>query len=202
MKLAYLAETISFACEEPRPRPVQAISLLNSSIADMVIDYSKGAMHEQIAISGIVGELSNGPLCLADDNPSATHGLTNERVNDLMGNVTAALFSSMGITPSENENISQLDSNQLLRMYMEVLGFVYVYHFATAALTMVLFASFALVARRYRSRMHTNFGVAVRLVLAVFLAGLCFFARSFALAFSFMTSPAILYAFTLILLGG
>jgi hypothetical protein len=202
LKLTYLAETIVFACEEPRPRPGHAISLLNSTIADMVIDYSKGAINEQIAISDILGELSNGPLCPAGDNPSATYGLTRERMNDLMGNVTAALFSSMGMTPSEDEDISELDSTQLLRMYMEVLGLVYVYHFAAAALTMALFAAFAVIARRHRSRVHTGVGIAVRIVLAAFLAGLCFFASSFALAFSFMTSPAILYAFTLVLLAG
>ncbi|RMJ25647.1 hypothetical protein PHISP_03472 [Aspergillus sp. HF37] len=201
LKLTYLAETIMFACEEPRPRPGYAISLLNSTIADMVIDYSKGVINEQIAISDILGELSNGPLCPADDNPSATYGLTRERMNDLMGNVTAALFSSMGMTPSEDEDISELDSTQLLRMYMEVLGLVYVYHFAAAALTMTLFAAFAVIARRHRSRVHNLVGIAARIVLAALLAGLCFFASSFALAFSFMTSPAILYAFTLVLLA-
>lgn len=190
-----------FACEEPRPKPGVAINLLKSTIADMEIDYSKG-IKEQQAISHILEDLSNGPLCPANENPAAIYALTSDRMGDLMGNVTAALFSSMGITPSEKIDISQLNSNQLLRMCMEVLGFVYVYYFITAALAMGLFAAFVLLARRHKSKFYTGISIAVRVVLAVFLGGLSLFASYFALAYSFMTSPVILYAFTLVLLPG
>lgn len=190
-----------FACEEPRPRPGAAIKLLKSTIADMEIDYSKG-IKEQQAISNILEDLSNAPLCPVNNNPAATYTLTSDRMGDLMGNVTAALFSSMGITPSKKIDISQLNSNQLLRMYMEVLGFVYIYYFVTAALAMGLFAAFALLARRHKTKLCTGISIAVRVILAVFLGGLSLFSRYFALAYSFMTSPVILYAFTLILLPG
>ena len=85
---------------------------------------------------------------------------------------------------------------------MEVLGFVYVYYFITAALAMGLFAAFVLLARRHKSKFYTGISIAVRVVLAVFLGGLSLFASYFALAYSFMTSPVILYAFTLVLLPG
>lgn len=190
-----------FACEEPRPKPGTAINLLKSTIADMEIDYSKG-IKEQQAISDILGGLSNGPLCPANDNPAATYALTNDRMKDLVGNVTAALFASMGITPSEKKDISQLNSSQLLIMYMEVLGFVYVYYLITTALAMGLFAAFVFLARRHQKRLYTAISIAVRVILTIFLAGLIFFSGYFTLAYSFMTSPVILYAFTLILLAG
>ena len=130
-----------FACEEPRPKPETAIDLLRSTIADMEIDYSKG-LKEQQAISHILRDLSNGPLCQASDNLAAPYALSSDRMKDLMGNVTAALFSSMGITPSEKQDVSQLNSNQLLRMYMDLLGFVYIYYWITTALAMGLLAAF------------------------------------------------------------
>lgn len=202
LKLTYLAETLMFACEEPRPEPWTALNLLNSTIADMEIEYSKGAAFEKAAIFDILEELSDGRLCPANVNPSAAYELTSDRMNDLMGNVTAALFSTMGIKPLENQDISQLDSTDILKMYMEVLGFVYVYYFVAATLTMGLFAAFVALARRHKTRLRIGIGVAVRIVLAMILAGLCFFAGRFALAYSFMTSPAILYAFTLMVLAG
>ena len=201
MKLTYLAETILYACEEPRPSSAAAVKLLNSTVADMEINYNRGALREKQAISNILVDLAKGPLCPAERGRSITV-LSSNRMNDLMGNVTAALFSSMGITPPEQQDISQLNSAQLLRVYMGVLGFVYVYFFVVAALAMGLFAAFGLLARRHQRKLYVGIGAAVRIFLAMVLGGMILFAARFSLAYTFMTSPAILYAFTLVLLTG
>lgn len=200
LKLTYLSETIMFACEEPRPDPQDAIRLLRSTIADMEIDYKRGAIKEKAAISQILDDLSDGPLCAV--NETSPYTLNSDRVNNLMGNVTAALFESMGIIPSEGQDISQLGSDQLLRMYMKMLEFVYVYFFIVAALAMCLFTAFMFLGRRHQSKLCMGIGITVRMVLALFLATLISFTEYFALAYSFMTSPTILYAFTFILLAG
>ncbi|KAF7116223.1 hypothetical protein CNMCM5793_004299 [Aspergillus hiratsukae] len=199
LKLTYLTETILFACEEPRPKAEVAIRLLRSTIADMEIDYGKGAMKEKAIISDILEELPTLPLC-PTDVASEAYFLTHDRIDDLVGNVTAALFSSMGITPSEGRDISQLNNSQLLMMYVEVLGFVYVYFFVVASIAMFLFAAFMLLAHRHQRKLYVGIGVAVRLILAVLVLGVVSFVGHFALAYSFMTSPVILYAFTVILL--
>ncbi|EAW15180.1 uncharacterized protein ACLA_058380 [Aspergillus clavatus NRRL 1] len=200
LKLTYLTETILFACEDPRPKAEVAIRLLRSTISDMEIDYGRGAIKEKAVISEILEDLPNLPLC--PSNEATLYSLTNDRINDLVGNVTAALFSSMGITPTEGKDISQLNNSQLLRMYVEVLGFVYVYFFVVASITMFLFAAFVLLANRHYRKLYAGIGIAIRLILAVFLLGMVSFVRHFALAYSFMTSPTILYAFTFILLLG
>ncbi|KAH2027180.1 hypothetical protein KXV65_006646 [Aspergillus fumigatus] len=199
LKLTYLTETIQFACEEPRPEAEVAIRLLRSTIADMEIDYGRGAMKEKAIISDILEELLTLPLCPTNVTSNG-YFLTHDRMDDLVGNVTAALFSSMGITPSEGRDISQLNNSQLLMMYVEVLGFVYVYFFVVASVAMFLFAAFTLLAHRHQRKLYVGIGVAVRLVLAALVLGMVSFVQHFALAYSFMTSPAILYAFTVILL--
>ncbi|XBQ93806.1 hypothetical protein V6000_009261 [Aspergillus fumigatus] len=188
-----------FACEEPRPEAEVAIRLLRSTIADMEIDYGRGAMKEKAIISDILEELLTLPLCPTNVTSNG-YFLTHDRMDDLVGNVTAALFSSMGITPSEGRDISQLNNSQLLMMYVEVLGFVYVYFFVVASVAMFLFAAFTLLAHRHQRKLYVGIGVAVRLVLAALVLGMVSFVQHFALAYSFMTSPAILYAFTVILL--
>ncbi|KAH1995594.1 hypothetical protein KXV33_000836 [Aspergillus fumigatus] len=199
LKLTYLTETIQFACEEPRPEAEVAIRLLRSTIADMEIDYGRGAMKEKAIISDILEELLTLPLSPTNVTSNG-YFLTHDRMDDLVGNVTAALFSSMGITPSEGRDISQLNNSQLLMMYVEVLGFVYVYFFVVASVAMFLFAAFTLLAHRHQRKLYVGIGVAVRLVLAALVLGMVSFVQHFALAYSFMTSPAILYAFTVILL--
>ncbi|KAB8238477.1 uncharacterized protein BDW43DRAFT_296708 [Aspergillus alliaceus] len=196
LKLTYLKETIMFACEEPRPRPGMAIGLLRNTIEDMEINYNRGAIKEKMAIDAILRDLPNLPLCPGEK--VIGFSITNNRLNDLVGNVTAALFSSMGIMPSEETNIGQLTSSQLLRMYMEMLGFVYVYFFVAASLVMFLFAAFAMLTRRHTS--CASIGIAARIILGVFLMSLVSFVRQFALAYAFMTSPTILYAFTFVIL--
>jgi hypothetical protein len=95
-----------------------------------------------------------------------------------------------------------MDSSQLLRMYVELLGFVYVYFFVVASIAMFLFAAFSYLARRHDKLFAMGIGVAVRILLGVFLASLTVFAKDFELAYSFMKSPTILYAFTFVLLAG
>ncbi|KAL3465316.1 nineteen complex-related protein 2-domain-containing protein [Aspergillus heterothallicus] len=200
LKLQYLVETILFACEEPRPPPDIAIRLLRQTIEDMEIEYSRGAINEQMAIYEILDDLPNHQLCPI--NGTIGFRLTQNRINDLVGNVTSALFSSMRIVPPRSANLNQMDSSQLLRMYVELLGFVYVYFFVVASIAMFLFAAFSFLARRHDKLFAIGIGVAVRIILGVFLASLTVFARDFELAYSFMKSPTILYAFTFVLLAG
>lgn len=201
LKISYLMDTILFACEEPRPNAERAIKLLRSTIADMEIDYNRGAIKEKAAISAILEDLPRRPLC-PNTTVVAAYSLTDDRIDDLMGNVTAALFSSMGLNPAEGTDVSQLNNVQLLRMYVGVLGFVYVYYFIVASLAMLLFAAFVALARRHTRKAYVVVGIVVRVVLAILLCGLISFASHFRLAYSFMTSPTILYAFTFVLLFG
>ncbi|KAJ6006683.1 hypothetical protein N7451_004627 [Penicillium sp. IBT 35674x] len=198
LKLKYLAQTFSFVCEENRPSQEKAIALIRSTITDMEIPFSRGATQEWAAISSLLDDLSNQPLCPDVGTFSAHHNV--DIFNDLMGNVTAALFSSMDITPPVKVDIGLLDSHQLLQMYMKLLAFVYIYFFAGASLAMGFFSVFTILSRRHERRLHLGLSVAVRGLLAIFLAGLVSFASYFPLAYSFMTSPIILYAFTLPLL--
>ncbi|KAL5001618.1 nineteen complex-related protein 2-domain-containing protein [Aspergillus recurvatus] len=200
LKLQYLTETILFACEEPRPDPKLAVKLLCDTIADMEIEYSRGAINEQMAIHDILNDLPNHEICPVNGTIGFT--LTRNMFNDLVGNVTSALFSSMRIVPPQSAHVSTMDSSQLLRMYVELLGFVYVYFFLVASLAMLLFAAFGLLAQRHDKPLAMAIGVAVRIISGVFLASLTIFAKHFELAYSFMKSPTILYAFTFVLLGG
>ncbi|CBF84986.1 uncharacterized protein ANIA_10209 [Aspergillus nidulans FGSC A4] len=200
LKLQYLTETILFACEEPRPDPELAVKLLCDTIADMEIEYSRGAISEQMAIHDILNDLPNHEICPVNGTIGFT--LTRNMFNDLVGNVTSALFSSMRIVPPQSAHVSTMDSSQLLRMYVELLGFVYVYYFLVASLAMLLFAAFGLLAQRHDKPLAMAIGVAVRIVSGIFLASLTIFAKHFELAYSFMKSPTILYAFTFVLLGG
>ncbi|KAJ5936202.1 hypothetical protein N7454_005500 [Penicillium verhagenii] len=198
LKLKYLAQTFLYVCEETRPSKELAIALIRTTIEDMEIPFSRGATQEWAAISSLLDDLSTQPLCPVPGTVNAFH---NQHIfSDLMGNVTAALFSSMDITPPVKVDIGLLDSHQLLRMYMKLLAFVYIYFFAGASLSMGLFSAFAMLSRRHERRLHLGLSMAVRALLAISLAGLVSFASHFPLAYSFMTSPIILYAFTLPLL--
>lgn len=200
LKLQYLTETILSACEEPLPEPQLAIRLLQDTINDMEIEYSRGAVGEQMAIYNILDNLPNHELC-------PVHGTieferSRRLFHDLVGNVTSALFASMRIVPPRKAHVSAMDSSQLLRMYVELLGFVYVYFFLVASLAMLLFAAFSLLARRHDKPLAMAIGVAARIASGIFLGCLTIFAKHFEFAYSFMKSPTILYAFTFVLLGG
>lgn len=200
LKLRYLRQTFSFVCEEPRPSPARAVELIRSTIADMEIPFSRGATQEWVAISHLLLDLTEQPLC-SEVGP-LQYIQTVDLFNDLMGNVTAALFSSVDISPNVKGDISRLDSQQLLQMYMKVLAFVYVYFFLVASLAMGLFAVFVVLSRRHERPLFLGLSVTVRILLAISLANLVLFASHFPLAYAFMTSPIILYAFTLTLLTG
>lgn len=200
LKLKYLGETILFVCEEPRPGSARAIALLNSTIVDMEIDYSRGALKEKESIDSILNSLANQPLC--PSKSSNYYSLTEDRAKNLMRNVTAALFSSMGITPSKGDDTSQLDKNKFLMMYIQLLAFVYVYFFVVASLTMVFFSIFTFLTRRNLRKFYRYVAVGVRLALALLLAGLILFVLDFNLAYHFMISPAILFIFTLVMFTG
>ena len=200
LKLKYLAETFLFVCEEPRPQLDIAVQLIRSTIADMEIPFSRGASQEWASISSILEDLAEQPLC--PEKGTWTYLYTGDLINDLIGNVTAALFSSMGITPKVKGDISLLDNDQLLQMYMKLLGFVFVYFFTVASFTMFLLAVFVGLTRRHERPIYLSLSIAVRIIIAVLLAALVAFARNFPLAYSFMTSPVILYAFTLTLFTG
>ena len=200
LKLKYLSQTFLFVCEEPRPVPAQAVDLIRSTITDMEIPFNRGATQEWTAISNLLEDLSIRPLC--PYNGSSDYPYTADLISDLVGNVTAALFSSMDITPTTKGDISLLDSEQLLHMYVKVLGFVYIYFFAVASLSMILFTAFLILSRRHDRQLDLSISIAARILLAIFLASLISFASHFSLARSFMTSPIILYAFTLTLLTG
>lgn len=200
LKLRYLAETILFVCEEPRSQLDQAVQLIRSTISDMEIPFSRGATQEWTFISSILEDLAEQPLC--PEIGASTYLYTSELITDLMGNVTAALFSSMGITPKVKRDISLLNNNQLLHMYMDLLDFVYMYFFTVSSFAMTVLAVFAGLARRHKRRLYLSISIAVRMMIALLLAALATFARNFPLAYSFMTSPVILYAFSITLFTG
>jgi hypothetical protein len=199
LKLRFLGETISYACEAPRPDPYFAIKLLNSTITDMEINYNRGALEEKRAIYRILEELrSNQPLCSANDVPGS---LNMERSHDLMGNVTVCLFSSMGITlPADGTGT--VESDGLLMMYLRLLGFVYLYYFIVTSLAMFCFALFVYLTERRTNEVFVWIAIGTRVLLGVFLASLTAFIINFDLTYTFMTSPMIIFTFSLALLTG
>ncbi|KAK2810176.1 hypothetical protein FQN50_003146 [Emmonsiellopsis sp. PD_5] len=192
VKLKYLSDTISFACESPRPDFNLAIGLLNSTIADMDIDYSH-AVEEHTHIQSILHALrDNPPLCPDGDGRGS---LTLERSHDLMGNVTVSLFSSMGITPADNA----LESGKVLMTYLQLLGFVYIYYFVVAALAMFILAAFVYLTQRHTGRLYVWSGVGIRVLLGAMLLGMTFIVFDFERTYKFMTSAVIIFTFTLAL---
>jgi hypothetical protein len=194
LKLKYLRETLQFVCESPRPSSDRAVALIRSTIDDMEIPFSRGSMQKWASISSLLESLAVQPC---PDPETLDYKYTANLFNDLTGNVTAALFSSMEILPSKKVDISLLANQQLLEMYMKLLAFVYIYFFMISSSSMGLLAAFQVLSRRHEIHFHRNVSTTVRTVLTIFLASLVSFASHFPLAYSFMTSPIILYAFTL-----
>lgn len=200
LKLKYLKQTLSFICEDPVPTQSSGVALIRSTITDMEIPFSRGATQEWIAISRILDDLTHQPLCPESETFSWIN--TEDLFGDLLGNVTAALFSSMDIIPSNKVDYNLLDNQELLQIYMKLLAFVYVYFFVVASISMALFGAFLILSHRHTLSLHLTLSTAVRILLAICLASLVSFASHFPLAYAFMTSPVILYAFTLTLLTG
>lgn len=196
LKLKYLSNTILSACEPPRPDPNFAIDQLNNTIADMDIDYTKGALKEQRCIQYILQTLRDSPqLCPSMNNPGS---LTLQRSHDLMGNVTASLFSSMGITLP----LDVVESEKLLMLYLRLLGFVYIYYFVVASFAMFILAAFVFLTQRHTGRIYAWVAITTRVLLGIILLAMVTIVANFDLIYRFMTSPLIIFTFTLALFVG
>lgn len=196
LKLKYLSNTILSACEPPRPDPNFAIDQLNSTIVDMDIDYTKGALKEQRCIQYILQTLRDSPqLCPSMNNPGS---LTLQHSHDLMGNVTASLFSSMGITLP----VDVVESEKLLMLYLRLLGFVYIYYFVVASLAMFILAAFVFLTQRHTGRIYAWVAITTRVLLGIILLAMVTIVANFDLIYRFMTSPLIIFTFTLALFVG
>ncbi|KAJ5475301.1 hypothetical protein N7539_008367 [Penicillium diatomitis] len=200
LKLKYLSDTLLFVCEEPRPSTMKAVFLIRDTIDDMEIPFSRGATREWTAISSLLGSLTTRPLCPSLETFDYEH--TTDLFNYLTGNVTAALFSSMELLPSKGIDISLLTNQQLLQMYVKLLDLVYIYYFVAASAAMGLLAIFQILVHRHETRLYQAISTWSRFLFASLLASLILLATYFPLAYSFMTSPVILYAFTIVLLCG
>ncbi|PGG99446.1 hypothetical protein AJ79_08520 [Helicocarpus griseus UAMH5409] len=196
LKLKYLKNTIFFACEPPLPDPEVAIDLLNSTITDMDIDYTH-APREQHAIQSILQTLrhSTMQLCPSEFGPGS---LSPQVSHDLMGNVTASLFASMGILPPHHV----VEGGKLLMSYLRLLGFVFIYYFIVAGFAMFILAAFVFLTRRHTGKVYTSVAVVTRILLGILLVGIVAMVTNFRLVYKFMTSPMIIFTFTLALLAG
>jgi hypothetical protein len=190
LKVRYLVETFAFACEKPRPKPLDAIRLINSTIADMEIDFSRGALEEKKTIESFLNALRSSPYIICPGNQNS---LTKPQVDHFVSNVTTSLFSSMGITTDESSH-----ERKIVR-YFQLLGFVYIYYFVVTSLAIAHFSLFVLLAHRHPRKLYRGIAFSTRLVLAILLMSLASFIRYFSLTFYFMTSPMIIFTFTLTL---
>ncbi|EFR02035.1 hypothetical protein MGYG_05037 [Nannizzia gypsea CBS 118893] len=198
LKLKQLRDTILSACSVTRPSISDAIDSLNSTIADMGIDFTYGALVEKYAIQGVLWDLRRQPrLCPSE---TETGSLDIERSHDIMGNVTVALFSSMGITPPEGHT-KATRSDHLLAMYLRMLGFVFLYYFVVAALAMFMFAAFTFLVHHDPTRRVFRLCATGTRVLAGFsLLSIIALVTNFDLAYRYMTNPMILFTVALALL--
>lgn len=169
----------------------------------MEIDFSKGALQERLAINLILNSLWDNPQLCPDNSTtnSTDYALTQVQARNLMGNVTVSLFASMGITPTKGD-LSRFGSSTLLMMYVNLLGFVYMYYFVTVALSMGYFAAFVHLTKRHPRPLHNGIAIGVRVLLGLFLLALVSFSRNFDLTYFFMTSPIIIFTFALALFKG
>lgn len=202
LKLRYLLETTNFACEEPRPAMGAALNLLNRTITDMEIDYTK-APHEKASIHNVLGTLWNQTnICSSANTTGAkAYGIKEEQGRFLTGNVTVALFSSMGITLEDPDSTSS-EGMLYVKLYLGLLAFVYVYYFITVGLAMLQFAIFATLTSRHPRLWFNAIAVGCRLVCAAILISQIAFAKNFDLTYKYMTHPIILYTFSLTMLAG
>ena len=206
LKLSHLKDTISMVCSsELLPTSTEALGLLRDRVADLSIDFDPGTEGEKDAISSILDELGQGPLC--PNHGTDYYTLDQSRADNLMGNVTAALFNSRGIVPEhKKESMTEMTYQEVLREHLKMLEFVYVYYMLIGAAIMFFFAAFTMITRRHRvKRLHEAIGIAARLLLGILMASLVSFTQHGdhgSLARSFMQSPSILYLLTFMLLPG
>lgn len=202
LKLRYLLETTNFACEEPRPAADAALNLLNRTITDMEIDYTK-ALREKAAIHNVLGTLWNQTNICSNANTTGAkaYGIKEDQGRFLVGNVTVALFSSMGITLEDPDSIST-EGIQYVKLYLGLLAFVYIYYFITVGLAMLHFALFTTLTNRHPRPRFKVIAVGFRLVCAAILISQIAFAKDFNLTYKYMTHPIILYTFSVTMLAG
>ena len=202
LKLRYLLETTNFACEEPRPAIGAALNLLNRTITDMEIDYTR-APHEKAAIYNVLGTLWNQTnICSSANTTGAkAYGIKEEQGRFLTGNVTVALFSSMGIT-LEDPGSSSSEGIQYVKLYLGLLAFVYVYYFITVGLIMLLFSLFTALTSRHERFRFNAIAVGFRIVCAIILISQIAFAKNFDLTYKYMTHPIILFTFSFTMVSG
>lgn len=202
LKLRYLLETTNYACEEPRPAMDSALNLLNRTITDMEIDYTR-TTNERKAIHDLLRNLWNQTnICpSSNSNSSKAYGIKEEQGRYLTGNVTVALFSSMGIT-LEDPVSSSSEGTHYVKLYLGLLAFVYIYYFVTVGLAMLHFAIFATLTDRHSNLWHNTYAVGFRFLCAVILISQIAFAKNFDLTYKYMTHPVILYTFSLTMLAG
>ncbi|KAK2875024.1 hypothetical protein FQN49_001843 [Arthroderma sp. PD_2] len=200
LKLKRLRDTILSACGIPGPIASDAIDSLNNTIVNMEIDFNRGALREKHAIESLLWALRRHPrLCASRTGDGA---LNLERAHDIMGNVTVALFSSMGIAPPEGHTTATRGEH-LLTMYLKLLGFVFLYYFIVASLAMFMFAAFVFLVNHSSAKTVYRIGAtATRVVLGLSLLSIIALVTNFDLAYKFMTNPMILFTVTLALLIG
>lgn len=202
LKLRYLLETMHFACEEPRPEKSFALNLLNRTIVDMEIDFSRSPQENDAITLVMTGLWKLKDICPAGNSTEATrYGILEDQGRSLSGNVTVALFSSMGILPKEPESMSS-DGMRYVKVYLGLLTFVYIYYFVTVGLVMAYFAVFTFLTRRHPRHLYNAIAVGFRLLCATVLLSQVAFARDFNLTYKYMTHPIILYTFSLNMLSG
>ncbi|EFE41094.1 conserved hypothetical protein [Trichophyton verrucosum HKI 0517] len=198
LKLKRLRDTILSACDITRPTTSDAIDSINRTIASFGIDFTHGAMEEKYAIQGLLWDLRRqSRLCPSEVESGA---LNIERSHDIMGNVTVALFSSMGITPPDGHTTAKR-SEHLLTMYLRMFGFVFLYYFIVAALAMFIFAAFIFLVNHDPTKRVFRLGATGTRVVAGFsLLSIIALVSNFDLAYKYMTNPIILFTVALALL--
>lgn len=217
VKVQNLSDTISYVCEPVRSHYKDAVALINSTIVDMKISFSRDAVEEESNINSMLWNLTQGwPLC---DSSTRADSLSLDMAHYLMGNVTAALFHSMGIAlPNgywHGRGISPSSQEpQSLMPYVKLLSFVYVYYFVAAAGIMFFLVLFACLARLRESelgsspattaagRLNTRVLIGIRILLGVVLVTLVALLANWKSIYHFMANPMILFTFTLTLLIG
>ncbi|KAL1958051.1 hypothetical protein VTO42DRAFT_5263 [Malbranchea cinnamomea] len=198
LKLKDLRQTIIWLCEHPRPHPAAAVNLLNSTIADMNIDYYRHrVLQEMSAIDLTIQSLRDHlPLCPTNGIPGF---LDHEISQNLMKFVTVSLFATIGMEAPVG-NTSSVGSDELLAMYLKQLGFVLVYYIILAAMTMFMFAAFVVLVQGKINRVRRAVMVGIRLVLGCALMSLMAITADSSMADALMTSPWVLFIFTVALL--
>ncbi|KAI5304289.1 hypothetical protein KEM56_006660 [Ascosphaera pollenicola] len=197
VKIRNLGILLKSACKPGTDTALAFVTRINATVDSMNIDFTKSKLSEEHAIETIMKELfEKPPLC---DETSTFGALTLQRSHDLMGNVTTSLFTSMGIEVPAKPNVAE---DRLLMEYLDLLGFVYLYYFVVAALSMLVFAAFIPLTRQHSIRLFRYISIAFRLVMAAFLATLTAIITNYNAAYRYMTSPMIIFTYALVLLIG